>query len=74
MSRMSPAAIRHVGLVQTAAATTAAQLIHPERPSPGMASSEGRVALNQCKGTFSTEGALAGELKVTAPPSWLIPA
>lgn len=29
---------------------------------------------HQCKGSFSTDGAFAGELKVTVPPNWLMPA
>lgn len=50
-------------------ATPVAQSSSPkERARPS-----GR-ALLQCRGTFSTDGALAGELKVSVPPNWLMPA
>ncbi len=36
--------------------------------------STGPALTHQCKGSFSTDGAFAGELKVTVPPNWLMPA
>ncbi len=32
------------------------------------------TAPHQCSGTFNTDGAFAGELKLTVPPNWLMPA